>query len=191
MVKTKAFARRPAEKAAVPTSEPSTAKRTCTRCKKDFPTSQVYAFKPCGHMKCRGCLSILFFYAMYNPPDYFPMRCCSTLFTPENAEKYLPQAEAKRYKAKMLEASTEKKTYCHWKKCSAFIPSYSIFDHQAVCPACMASTCTECKSEWHEGECMRPEHDPALIRLARTLGWRQCPHCRSFVEKDGGCNHIR
>lgn len=169
----------------------ATAQRTCTRCIHTYPTPQVYAFGRCGHMYCQKCLLYRFQTALRNQSD-FPVRCCDTTVEIEQTSKYLPEKTAKQYKAKVFEYRAEHRTYCHIKKCSAFIPSYSVFEKRAICPACMESTCTDCKWEWHEGDCMAENmrDDPEMVQLARLNGWRKCPHCGNLVEKDSGCNHM-
>lgn len=163
-------------------------KRTCTICTRDYPTSQVLALRRCDHMFCGGCLT-RYFQAAANTETLFPAKCCSMPIPIADAEKYLPDKLVKQYKAKTAEYTADDRTYCHIQKCSAFIPSYSVYDKQAVCPKCIASTCVVCKWEWHEGTCIITE-DPQLMQLARVMKFVQCPHCHHLVERSEGCNHM-
>lgn len=164
-------------------------KRTCIVCRADFPTSDVLAVRHCKHMLCRRCLTLYFQLAPHTP-TLFPAKCCKMPIPLEDAERYIPKDIMKRYKAKLAEHSAEDPTYCHVQNCSAFIPSYSVYDKQAVCPKCLASTCAGCKRECHRGPCITTE-DAQVMQLAKLMWWRQCPGCGHLVEQVEGCSHMR
>jgi IBR domain, a half RING-finger domain len=59
------------------------------------------------------------------------------------------------------------------------------------CPLCSQRTCVACCQPWHDGPCdlaPREDGEELLARVADSRGWRKCPGCATFAEKEVGCN---
>ncbi len=70
-----------------------------------------------------------------------------------------------------------------------------------TCTHCTKDFCAQCSVPWHESlscdahrekESKKNEAESAeLLQTARLRGWRRCPECRIFIEKNAGCNHMQ
>lgn len=67
-----------------------------------------------------------------------------------------------------------------------------------ICPKCALVTCTSCHAVgWHAGmSCVEhkarrgSETSEADRELMRSLGIKECPRCKTAIEKTEGCNHM-
>ena len=159
----------------------------CLACSTKYPKSKLIKL-PCEDKYCQVCLLRLFKAAMKDETMY-PPRCCRKTIRIELAQKHLPQALIRQFKAKGLEMETRNRTYCSRSACSAFIKPQSIHNGQAICQRCRAVTCSKCKTAWHFGPC-KEEDDTGFFDFVRSTDWKRCPECRRVVEKSEGCNHM-
>jgi len=64
---------------------------------------------------------------------------------------------------------------------------------QLVCPVC-AERCSWCRGPAHASCPVRASHERAAmwnrVRIMFKSGIRACPSCRSFIEKNEGCQHM-
>ena len=162
--------------------------RACDACG-DMKTELLYA--PCGtHHYCKECTIQLFDLAMTDE-SMFPPRCCGEAIPLDLARPLLTAAKVHEFESKLPELSTMNRTYCHDPACGAFIPPPSIDGEKATCSWCSLVTCTVCKKQTHNGDCLE---DPALesfLTTARAAGFQTCYQCNRMVELSVGCNHIR
>ncbi|RYP15283.1 hypothetical protein DL765_005807 [Monosporascus sp. GIB2] len=157
-----------------------------------------FARAPCGHEYCRGCLGRLFEDAMVDE-TLFPPRCCKQPILLHQNLVFLDADVARRFRSKAVEFSTPNRTYCHDRRCGAFVPpSRYVHDAEdggsvaatARCGECGARTCTACKGAAHVGDCPHDVQLQQVIRLAREQGWQRCQNCWGMVELNMGCNHM-
>lgn len=63
-----------------------------------------------------------------------------------------------------------------------------------LCTTCLANICTRCKSVAHEGMTCAEYQDSLNTEAMQTFklenNIKDCPRCRSSMEKTGGCNHV-
>lgn len=144
---------------------------------------------PCGHNYCRDCLQNLFSSSMKDETLY-PPRCCKRPIPLGDARKVLPKDLASEFVNRKDEMETRDRTYCYDPRCSTFIRPYTINGTLARCSRCRQTTCTDCKNQWHFGDCPRDEAVEELLATATENHWRQCPECKRVVELVYGCNHI-
>jgi hypothetical protein len=155
----------------------------------------------CGHTYCAGCLQ--HFLSSASESKTFPLVCMGNdatcnipisipfirRFMPEQAFKHLIEVAFTCY----LEHHPQVFKYCPTADCKQVYRRQT--NKKAVqCPSCFLSICPACDEEAHEGltcEESRFQRDPAAQeRLHEQLGFRKCPQCRGWIEKNGGCNHM-
>ena len=159
----------------------------CSVCSESLLKEQMCRLT-CKHYYCRGCLLQSIQTAL---KDRKAFRCCKTQATPDILGPFLPPEILAHYTALTEELATPNPTYCHIKKCSAFIPPTHYTADNARCPRCAYETCRLCKSALHPGTiCKQDVAGQALISLGNKKKWIQCPHCRTMVEKRSGCLHM-
>lgn len=147
----------------------------------------------CRHDYCRECTRRLFAEAI-KEESQFPPRCCHSPIPIAMAEKLLTKSMVKDFHAKTIEYNTQNRIYCHYPRCSDFIPPGEMISGRcATCPKCLGETCTICRGEYHVEQKCPPqnEDDKKLRRLAKKKGWRKCPKSSHWVEHNGeGCNEM-
>ncbi|RYP54640.1 hypothetical protein DL770_010955 [Monosporascus sp. CRB-9-2] len=173
-------------------------KRNCVACGESKHFAEL-ARAPCRHEYCGECLSRLFEGATVDE-TLFPPRCCRQPIPLQQNLVFLDAAVAQRFRRKAVEFSTPNRTYCHNRRCRAFVPpSRYVRDDgdkrgiavAARCGECGARTCTECKGAAHGGgDCPNDVQLQQVIQLAREQGWQRCQNCWGMVELNMGCNHM-
>jgi hypothetical protein len=155
----------------------------------------------CGHTYCAGCLR--HFLSSAAESRIFPLVCmgndatCNApisipfirRFMPEQAFKHLTEVAFTCY----LEQHPQVYKYCPTADCKQVYRRQT--NKKALqCPSCFSSICPACDEEAHEDltcEESRFQRDPAAQdRLLNEQGFRKCPQCRGWIEKNGGCNHM-
>ncbi|KAI1412306.1 hypothetical protein F5Y13DRAFT_199912 [Hypoxylon sp. FL1857] len=171
-------------------NQPAVNVQACSGCGDILDTDEM-ALAPCGHWYCRLCLHQLFLNAATDEA-YFPPRCCRQQIPLEENIPFLEPDLVVLYRAKAVEYYTPRRTYCHRKDCSAFLPPANYLgDNTAFCDTCRSETCILCKGPAHPGEeCARDENLEKVLELARVNGWRQCPNCGTLIERATGCYHM-
>ncbi|KAL6870554.1 hypothetical protein J3F83DRAFT_736752 [Trichoderma novae-zelandiae] len=164
-------------------------RRRCIVCSEDFPFVDTLRC-PCSHDYCRGCLSNYISKAI-DDESIFPPRCCGQPIPIDGVNRiFIPAHLIGKYRAKELEFSSEKRTYCHVPTCSAFIPTQFIQDEVATCIKCRSKTCVICREASHAGDCPKDTLTATVLRVAEDNGWKRCYRCRRVVSLSHGCNHI-
>ncbi|KAJ8092739.1 hypothetical protein PM082_007068 [Marasmius tenuissimus] len=158
----------------------------------------------CGHEYCTACLRHFFAADVKK----FPFLCigdearCGEPIALPVIQKYLESELAfntllETAFTTYIEQNPQKFGYCKTPDCKQIYPSESS-DSARQCPSCLASVCTQCHEEGHDGmtcEERRRQFDPAeQDRLnkewAKGAGAKRCPSCQVWIEKTEGCNHM-
>jgi hypothetical protein len=66
------------------------------------------------------------------------------------------------------------------------------------CPSCLLDVCSSCHKDAHEQMTCKEwalyfdpaEQERLNDQLAKKSGFRKCPECKVWIEKNGGCNHV-
>ncbi|KAJ1443376.1 hypothetical protein B484DRAFT_314960, partial [Ochromonadaceae sp. CCMP2298] len=67
------------------------------------------------------------------------------------------------------------------------------------CPGCARTLCSHCRASHEALTCAqysalpegdRSPEDASFLALARENGFARCGGCHTFVQLNGGCNHI-
>ncbi len=154
----------------------------------------------CGHTYCAGCLR--HFLSSAAESKNFPLVCMGNdatcnkpisipfirRFMPEQAFKHLTEVAFTCY----LESHPQVYRYCPTADCKQV---YRLQSKKASqCPSCFSSICPACDEEAHEGlTCEEGIFLRDSVREERwneRLGFKKCPECRRWIEKNGGCNHM-
>jgi len=169
----------------------------CGICFEDIPQRQLDALY-CGHLFCRECMKSY----ILNTSKY-PLKCpipnCGTEITAEYIQYFVPgntdlqQRFATNSILGCLGASAVPCPSC------GFMYEVDEGRRHVRCISCNSAFCAQCKIVWHSGvtceelKATREKSDEfkELLQLSSTLGWKQCPTCRTVVSKSTGCNHMQ
>lgn len=162
--------------------------RQCIVCDLKKPLFETFQ-TPCGHDYCQECLHTLFQLSVTDE-TLFPPRCCRQEIPFQSVKIYLSSALLATLELKSIEFKTSDRTYCSQPSCSLFIAPLDITGEQATCTTCGTRTCTICKNNTHDGDCLEDIATQQVLETARQQGWQRCYNCRRLVELDMGCNHM-
>ena len=89
---------------------------------------------------------------------------------------------------------THERYYCPAPDCGLFVPANTIDTpfRRARCKAKHVS-CMDCGQAAHADavQCPRNRDMELVQRIARQEGWRRCHRCRTMIEHEAACRHIR
>ncbi|KAG1906087.1 uncharacterized protein F5891DRAFT_552497 [Suillus fuscotomentosus] len=165
-----------------------------------FTEASVPAILTCGHIWCTSCLESYLVSAVENKT--FPLTClgadasCTERISTALAKKILSGDDF----AALCEASfwsyvharADEFHHCPTPDCSQV---YRATSGGVVlqCPSCLVRICSGCHTEAHDGLTC-DERDKAEDKLyhewAATHDVKNCPTCRTPIERSEGCNHM-
>ncbi|POS87159.1 hypothetical protein EPUL_003521 [Erysiphe pulchra] len=145
---------------------------------------------PKGHVFCEGCVRNLFLLSISNE-DLYPPKCCEKPIPFSLVSEHFTSCESKKFSEAKIEYSTQNRVYCFRSECGRFIPRKESDNDQAECIHCYNKTCIHCKKAAHEGDCPADEALHKLVALADRNQWVRCFQCRSIIDRNQGCNHMR
>ena len=58
------------------------------------------------------------------------------------------------------------------------------------CQICSQEMCYLCRNEWHEGKNCKEAMDIEFKKYVDRVEVKECPNCKSKIEKNEGCNHM-
>lgn len=102
------------------------------------------------------------------------------------------------------QAPSRSKVYCHGQGCGQYIPKDCRTKMVGKCVNCARRTCLRCRKSDkthvtdHHGKCKASKsridsvnNEAKTLALAKRKGWKRCPRCRMFVQKErGGCSSV-
>ncbi|KAI0194895.1 hypothetical protein EV127DRAFT_332933, partial [Xylaria flabelliformis] len=142
---------------------------------------------PCGHTWCFECIARLLESAIAH--NHFPAGCCADIET-ERYESMLDPELVQRYREKLAVHQDPKPTFCHQRRCSAYIPRTKMINGVGNCPKCGSNTCGKCKGAAHNGACSEDEDLKEILQFVRKKRWARCKACGHAIEKVDGCNQV-
>ncbi|PVI02701.1 hypothetical protein DM02DRAFT_559460 [Periconia macrospinosa] len=142
------------------------------------------------HAYCRDCINGLF-EACVRDTTLWPPRCCGARISVYAAAYLLDPKLVTQCETKDKELSTSNPTYCSNRSCAEWIPPSNIKAAVGKCYNCSAETCTTCKNPKHKGLCPEDEDVQQLMKYAGEQKYKRCFRCRTLVELEIGCNHMR
>jgi len=168
--------------------------QTCEACMADdIPYSQSVEVGACTHRWCRSCLTQAFELALQNEQSY-PVGCCKALQDIQidlpAVSKILGPNFVAEFNKKVIEYSTDDRTYCHVPTCSSFINPDTIENRMANCPSCQTSTCSTCKLAFHVEDQCEVARDAEFEEWKAENNASTCPRCGHTILISTGCNHM-
>ncbi|KAI0021235.1 hypothetical protein F4780DRAFT_778752 [Xylariomycetidae sp. FL0641] len=170
--------------------------RECVVCAENYDETEGKLLE-CRHFYCHDCLGDNVKVALANSP-FIPAKCCTVvpLEMLRDAGAFEGDEEV-RYREKMFELTNPgTHLYCCFPDCGRLIMPADITTRVGRCRACLRSTCRKCHQQSHWNTCdpavltARNQQEDQLLKLAHQQGWKRCPNCTVFVERDGGCNDM-
>ncbi|GBM29492.1 putative pre-mRNA-splicing factor ATP-dependent RNA helicase DEAH9 [Araneus ventricosus] len=161
----------------------------------------TFRLEHCGHLYCLECIQALVEQAQ------FPVRCCA-----ENCFKDIVVKDIRKIlkddpvKIKTLlensmkdylERNRENIFYCPAPDCSMFFYKKELSANKLNCPLCKNDICTKCNVIYHGGytcdmyQNSKKDADYSFkVWQKTTTRCKQCPRCKTAIEKIAGCNHM-
>lgn len=126
----------------------------------------------------------------------WPVKCCLNDIPHKAIVQNIKPNLAREFQLKVCEReiAAGDRVYCINPKCEKWIANNWIDKGRkcASCPSCKTKVCITCRGSWHTNmECPQDKDFQATVSLANDRGWRQCYNCRSFIELNKGCRHMK
>ncbi|TGO36073.1 hypothetical protein BHYA_0136g00160 [Botrytis hyacinthi] len=165
----------------------------CVSCLDDFAFGDMVHVQ--CHDYCKDCFERLVITAM-ETESLWPVKCCLNDIPHKAIVKNIKPNLAREFQLKVCERkiSAGDRIYCIKPKCERWIPNNWIDKGRkcASCPSCDTKVCITCRGSWHANmECPHDKDFQATVSLADERGWKQCYHCRIFIELNKGCRHMK
>lgn len=154
---------------------------------------------PC--FACKGCFKnyLNFKKSLGKPALKCPAMDCECHLRKADVKKMVPLAYAD-YEAAIMRFSLKRVNnfrICPNADCSAgLVVDLNCKAEKVTCVACNFSFCAQCNDSPHEGmtceEMQRKRHEERWGNSKEYMAneTKQCPHCLTWIEKNGGCNHM-
>ncbi|KAI0012023.1 hypothetical protein F4779DRAFT_570077 [Xylariaceae sp. FL0662B] len=157
----------------------------------------------CGHVYCLDCFENLCFSAMTQNTEARVCcvgesgNCTRTLELPELQEHLLSTAFEELLEksfASYARHHPDVFSYCPSKDCGCLYRINATPSMQ-TCPGCLELVCTSCQAQHSTMTCadykdISSGGYEAFERVKKVIGIRDCPKCKTPLEKTDGCNHI-
>ncbi|PQE06835.1 IBR domain-containing protein [Rutstroemia sp. NJR-2017a WRK4] len=170
---------------------------SCICCREDFKAPTAMRKLPCAHNYCETCLHVLVTQAL-TEESKMPPRCCSQPIPGPMIKSVLSREEQNAFMKSVLQFSTpwESRIFCPNTACGEFIHRRGKIDpkspFEVVCRNCQTKACSTCRRAAHPvgQDCPADWELDAVLKMAKSAGWRRCYKCRTLVELAQGCSHI-
>lgn len=159
----------------------------------------------CGHVYCRDCFEN-FCRSADSGDAGSDLRCladegaCDTVFDLLELEEHLPSLAFEEVLASSAKSYIAKRPltfrYCPTADCG-LVYRAAPADRPGVfaCPGCAQSVCTACHHPHAGQSCAEYRYaasgcEEAFDRAKAELGIKDCPRCKTSIQKSSGCNHM-
>ncbi|CAM9276486.1 unnamed protein product [Ectocarpus sp. 8 AP-2014] len=177
-------------------------KLECRICCEEFTAKEAYALA-CNHFFCRGCWAAYLGAKVQEGPTCVYTTCpehkCPQIASESTFSEFLSAEDLKRYEAFSLTSFVDINKmlrFCPGKDCGMVVKAPLSYPRSVRCN-CGSVFCFRCGEEAHDPasceelamwkEKCQNESETANWILANT---KQCPKCKTRIEKNQGCNHM-
>ena len=167
--------------------------------------SEILIFDECYHYYCINCLQSTLKVKLQdrNVKDVkCPHEKCEHKLTHQEISYILTKEEFAKFDEYLLDKTLQSAKdcrFCPGIDCGAAMFGYSD-SPMLTCPKCTKQFCFNCGTEeWHQGvtchafKKWKEENGKADVKFdewVKNQNAKQCPNCNSFIEKNGGCDHM-
>ncbi|XP_013609189.1 PREDICTED: putative uncharacterized protein At4g01020, chloroplastic [Brassica oleracea var. oleracea] len=164
-----------------------------------------YSLEGCSHLFCKACLLEQLEASMRNF-DAFPIICshidCGAPIVLADMRALLSQEKLDElFRASLssfVTTSDGEFRFCSTPDCPSIYRVAGPLDsgEPFFCGACNSQTCTRCHLEYHpyitceRYKLFKEDPDMSLKDWAKGKNVKECPCCKSTIEKSEGCNHL-
>ncbi|GKT42983.1 ATP-dependent RNA helicase DEAH12, chloroplastic [Colletotrichum spaethianum] len=178
----------------------SSSESHCSVCMTE-PTDPIQS--SCGHVYCLDCYTHLTKSAAVSVTDT-AIKCignigsCQKPFPLSELRAVLPTVDYRRLLESSLTSyvrrSPLKLRNCPTAGCQQLYrptPKKANVNPVARCPGCLVVLCSACHAQHEEDVSCEKAEDDANTQLRKALNIKGCPQCGTFLERTGGCNHLK
>eukprot|EP00455_Lapot_gusevi_P005860 TRINITY_DN12502_c0_g1_i2.p1 TRINITY_DN12502_c0_g1~~TRINITY_DN12502_c0_g1_i2.p1 ORF type:complete len:417 (+),score=79.85 TRINITY_DN12502_c0_g1_i2:185-1252(+) len=190
-----------------PKTLPPGHKFTCSVCYDEYDLDGIIVFDECKHFLCvedmRENIRVQIMSGNAKELKCHEMDCKRPI-TYQEVRRVVPPEVFEVYQRFLTEAHLRSDPNCRWcPKAGCGTPMIGLGEDRPmmVCPRaeCRFTYCFNCKEEWHaDATCQQYQQWKIENNEAdkRYLEWaaqntKPCPACRSPIQKNGGCNHMK
>ncbi|KAJ0265970.1 ATP-dependent RNA helicase DEAH12 [Hirschfeldia incana] len=164
-----------------------------------------YSLEGCSHLLCKACLLEQLEASMRNF-DAFPIICshvdCGAPIVLADLRALLSQEKLDElFRASLssfVTTSDGKFRFCPTPDCPSIyrVAGPQDSEERFICGACNSEICTRCHLEYHSYitceryKLFKEDPDMSLKDWAKGKNVKECPFCKSTIEKSEGCNHL-
>lgn len=171
----------------------------CPVCLETVPDVEFAPASACGHRCCVTCATTHL--QVFVTESRWPPLCavCRDPLTLDYSLDVMRRSGADTVRLEQLCIMREHMNvvYCSNASCASpldHVPGSQTGAEMVVCPLCNQKTCSLCNAQWHPDSAScevagRDGEDACLVNLAAENRWKRCPGCRTYAEKELGCNH--
>ena len=171
--------------------------KSCEICYEIKEISSFFTISICGHSFCRDCIKN-FFQEKINSAQVVKISCpagCNYDFQEEEIRKIFvnePKMFEKYLKFKYVTLINldPHKMWCPGNNCDNILTRNGN-EIKIKCDKCGLETCFNCRLAWHEKATCEKAMEKEFKLYKRKFQIKNCPKCKSRIEKNGGCNHMR
>lgn len=179
----------------------------CRICCSECTPNEIFALR-CRHQHCRSC------WQSYLESNIIVNGCAQSISCPSRCNQVIDDEEildlletneqlCQRYRKLLVESfvQTNRLTHwCHGNSCSMIIKMQTYEPNCSAmieCDHCQLTSCFQCGKQWHEPiqcailtEWEKKNQDESMNGKWILANTKECPNCKSNIEKNGGCNHM-
>lgn len=170
--------------------------KLCEICYETKPIDNFYSLRHCPHLFCQECL-VKYLKQKINSSELLKIQCpanCPNELSDEEIKsilsKELPFFEKfKKLKELMLLNQDPNVRWCIRTGCNTVIRN-KYNETKITCSKCAQEMCFKCRLAWHGSLSCVQALENELKVYSKKFPVKNCPKCKSKIEKNGGCNHM-
>ncbi|KAL7717518.1 RBR-type E3 ubiquitin transferase [Entamoeba marina] len=178
---------------------------TCDICYEDFKRKEMCVLPNCGHMLCQDCVKDHFKEKLTSLDAFdegYPCfeAGCSNKFTLDELShlNYITKEQyfnTLKFVSKRTIDNDNYVVQCSNTACLNIYVEKKTGCQPTKCPECHKEFCIQCGRVWHPNltceEALKKAKDEGLTDEAVAKFTRPCPHCKTRIFKDGGCQWMQ